>query len=105
MSAAAEIIVAKPLALSLEWDGDVLSFMRLSWAGEGETSRIETASGRELAEALTRYVAGDAPEWPELPIDFAALPRFHYVLDIQDEGLWYVYNVATPGELARFQST
>lgn len=35
----------------------------------------------------------------------AALPRFHYVLDIQDEGLWYVYNVATPGELARFQST
>ena len=35
----------------------------------------------------------------------AALPRFHYVLDIQDEGLWYVYNVPTPGELARFQST
>ncbi|MEO8393995.1 MAG: hypothetical protein ABI700_13480, partial [Chloroflexota bacterium] len=29
----------------------------------------------------------------------AALPRFHYVLDIQDEGLWYVYNVPTPGEL------
>lgn len=35
----------------------------------------------------------------------AALPRFHYVLDIQDEGLWYVYNVPTAGELARFQST
>jgi len=35
----------------------------------------------------------------------AALPRFHYVLDIQDEGLWYVYNLPTPGELARFQST
>lgn len=35
----------------------------------------------------------------------AALPRFHYVLDIQDEGLWYVYNVPTPGELVRFQST
>ena len=35
----------------------------------------------------------------------AALPRFHYVLDIQDEGLWYVYNVPTAGELVRFQST
>lgn len=35
----------------------------------------------------------------------SALPRFHYVLDIQDEGLWYVYNVPTTGELARFQST
>ena len=35
----------------------------------------------------------------------SALPRFHYVLDIQDEGVWYVYNVPTAGELARFQST
>jgi hypothetical protein len=35
----------------------------------------------------------------------AALPRFHSVLDIQDEGLWYVYNVPTAGELARFQAT
>ncbi|MFZ2881104.1 MAG: hypothetical protein WA009_16300 [Phototrophicaceae bacterium] len=35
----------------------------------------------------------------------AALPRFHYVLDIQDEGLWYLYNRPTAGELARFQTT
>ena len=35
----------------------------------------------------------------------AALPRFHFVLDIQDEGLWYARSVATPGELARFAST
>jgi hypothetical protein len=35
----------------------------------------------------------------------AALPRFHFVLDIQDEGLWYVRSVAAPGELARFSTT
>ena len=35
----------------------------------------------------------------------AQLPRCHSVLDIQDEGLWYVANVPTSGELARFQST
>jgi len=35
----------------------------------------------------------------------AQLPRFHFVLDIQDEGLWYLYGKATPGELARFKTT
>lgn len=35
----------------------------------------------------------------------AALPRFHFVLDVQDEGLWYCRSVATPGELARFSTT
>jgi hypothetical protein len=35
----------------------------------------------------------------------ASLPRFHYVLDIQDEGLWYLFGKATSGELARFRTT
>ncbi|MFZ2878431.1 MAG: hypothetical protein WA009_02730, partial [Phototrophicaceae bacterium] len=35
----------------------------------------------------------------------AALPRFHFVLDIQDEGLWYLFNRPTAGEIARFQTT
>jgi hypothetical protein len=35
----------------------------------------------------------------------AALPRFHYLLDIQDEGLWYLYNRPSAGEIARFQTT
>ncbi|MBN8590746.1 MAG: hypothetical protein J0M33_03265 [Anaerolineae bacterium] len=35
----------------------------------------------------------------------AALPRFHYVLDIQDEGLWYLFNRPTQGEILRFQTT
>ncbi len=35
----------------------------------------------------------------------AQLSRFHFVLDIQDEGLWYLFGRATPGELARFRTT
>ncbi len=35
----------------------------------------------------------------------AQLPRFHFVLDIQDEGLFYLFGKATPGELARFRMT
>lgn len=35
----------------------------------------------------------------------AALPRFHYLLDIQDEGLWYLYNRPAANEIARFQTT
>lgn len=35
----------------------------------------------------------------------AGLPRFHFVLDIQDEGLWYLVGRATLGELARFRFT
>jgi hypothetical protein len=32
----------------------------------------------------------------------AALPRFHFVLDIQDEGLWYLFGRATPGEFGGY---
>lgn len=35
----------------------------------------------------------------------AALPRFHFVLDIQDEGIWWLYNRASEGEVARFSTT
>jgi len=35
----------------------------------------------------------------------AALPRFHFVLDIQDEELWCARSVATPGEATRFSTT
>ena len=35
----------------------------------------------------------------------SALPRFHYVLDIQDEGLWYLYNRSSDSEMERFRTT
>ncbi len=35
----------------------------------------------------------------------AALERFHYVFDVQGEGVWYVYNNPSAGEHARFGMT
>lgn len=35
----------------------------------------------------------------------ATLQRFHYVLDVQEEGIWYVYNNPSEGEVRRFRST
>jgi hypothetical protein len=35
----------------------------------------------------------------------AALPRFHFVMDVQDESIHYLYNRPTPDELRRFGST
>ncbi len=35
----------------------------------------------------------------------AALPRFSFVLDIQDEGLFYLYARPSAGEMARFRTT
>jgi hypothetical protein len=35
----------------------------------------------------------------------AALGRFHYVLDVQGEGIWYVYNNPSAGESRRFGMT
>jgi hypothetical protein len=35
----------------------------------------------------------------------AALPRFHYVLDIQDMGLFYLFNRSSESEQTRFHTT
>ena len=35
----------------------------------------------------------------------AALPRFHFLLDIQDEGLWQLYMRPSDGELMRFRTS
>jgi hypothetical protein len=35
----------------------------------------------------------------------AALPRFHFLLDIAGESLFYLVNRPSPGELARFSTT
>lgn|SRR5574341_4223 len=31
-----------------------------------------------------------------------SLPRFHFILDIMDEGIYYLYNLASPAEVTRF---
>jgi methylated-DNA-[protein]-cysteine S-methyltransferase len=72
-----EIIVVKPLALRLEWNEEVLTSIRLTWAADTVKSKHSTPTGRKLEEALATYVTGSKVDWPELPVDLDALPTFH----------------------------
>lgn len=76
-----ETVVAEPLALSIHWDGDMIHELKLRWADgrEGDPvaiPHVATESGRAMRAALSRYVAGGTPDWPELPLDFSRLPPF-----------------------------
>lgn len=94
-----EIIVVKPLALRLEWNGEVLRSIRLTWAADTVKSKHSTPLGRKLEEALTRYVAGEKVDWPELPVDLGALPPFHRKV-LEELGRIPAGQVMSYGELA-----
>ena len=71
-----ELVVAGRLALDLAWNGRKLSRLTLSWS-DGLTPDPDPSPGaRALATALDRYVTGQAPLWPSLPLDAARLSPF-----------------------------
>ncbi len=76
-----ETIVAAPLALSIHWDGDMIRELRLHWSDgrDGATAAVPhvvTEAGLAMRAALSRYIAGEAKDWPELPLDFSRLSPF-----------------------------
>lgn len=75
MTTMTEICVAEPLALSLEWRDGEVARLHLSWAAD-KTPSLSTPTGEALQAALVRYVAGEAPDWPTLPLRFAGLSDF-----------------------------
>ncbi|MFZ5810445.1 MAG: methylated-DNA--[protein]-cysteine S-methyltransferase [Thermodesulfobacteriota bacterium] len=76
-----ETVVAAPLALSIHWDGDMIRELKLRWSDgrDGDPVAVPhmvTETGRAMQAAVSRYVAGKAPAWPELPLDFSRLSPF-----------------------------
>ncbi|WP_027367184.1 methylated-DNA--[protein]-cysteine S-methyltransferase [Desulfocurvibacter africanus] len=73
-----EVIISKPLCLSLHWESDSIAAIGLDWAGPDAPSGPEPTSryGRALAQTLTRYLAGERVEWPELPLAMDGLTPF-----------------------------
>jgi methylated-DNA-[protein]-cysteine S-methyltransferase len=70
-----ETCVAGPLALEIAWnDGQVVA-LRLRWA-EGRARSVASEAGEAVQAALDRYVAGDMPDWPELPFRWEGLSPF-----------------------------
>lgn len=77
-----EYIAAPPMALSLHWKDHKIIEMRTRWAKSITVSVDLTAEARQLEKALARYVSGETPDWPELPLDFSHLTDFQQtVLD------------------------
>jgi len=71
-----EHIEAPPLALSLHWNDGLISAIDIMWSASVKESPTLSREGSLLKEALLRYVAGEVPLWPHLPLDFSALTPF-----------------------------
>ena len=71
-----ETIAIEPLALSIHWEESTICQLSLLWSKDVQESSSLSSSAQMLKEALSRYVAGEPPEWPELPYDFSSLSDF-----------------------------
>lgn len=71
-----ETIVAPPLALIIDWEGGVIKALHLKWSQRVTPDTTLSPMAEELAAALRRYVAGEDPQWPDLPLDVTGLPPF-----------------------------
>ena len=75
MTTLTETCVAAPLALCLDWQDDAVVRLRLMWS-EGRELALATPAGKALQAALARYVAGEEPHWPELPLSWQGVSAF-----------------------------
>lgn len=75
MNQGRECIVAEPLAVEIHWQGEAIERLDLLWS-TGRTETVRTPEGRALGDAVRRLVAGEAPDWPELPLRLTGLPTF-----------------------------
>ena len=71
-----EFIAAEPLGLTLRWKDGVLRSIKLEWArGRTSDTGLSPLAGA-MESALARYVSGEKPIWPDLPIPLDELTPF-----------------------------
>lgn len=71
-----EVVAAEPLALEIYWNAGTVARLELKWAASATPTQDPGPMAQQLRDALKRYVAGQRPHWPELPLDLDALPPF-----------------------------
>jgi methylated-DNA-[protein]-cysteine S-methyltransferase len=69
-------IVAAPLAVELVWHDDRLAQARLDWSKNRKAEKNLDGLAEEMAVALARYVRGEDPDWPDMPLDMGGLSDF-----------------------------
>jgi methylated-DNA-[protein]-cysteine S-methyltransferase len=72
-----EYVIAPPMALSLHWKDGKVKELQTRWATSVTESTTLSHDARALKAALQRYVDGQAPHWPTLPLDLDQLTDFH----------------------------
>ncbi|EHJ48709.1 methylated-DNA/protein-cysteine methyltransferase [Solidesulfovibrio carbinoliphilus subsp. oakridgensis] len=75
MTTSTETCVAGRVALEVVWEAGEVVSLRLAWA-EDRMPSLATDAGKALQAALARYVAGEPPAWPELPLCFEGVTPF-----------------------------
>lgn len=75
MATLTETCLAEPLALDIVWTDGAVTALHLAWAKDRHAA-VSTEAGRAMQAALARYVAGQAPQWPELPYAWDKVSAF-----------------------------
>ncbi|WP_022663228.1 methylated-DNA--[protein]-cysteine S-methyltransferase [Paucidesulfovibrio longus] len=71
-----ESVEAGKLRLTLVHDADKISGIELSWATGAGPDPDLSPLGSAVQAALERYVRGEEPRWPDLPLDWNSLSPF-----------------------------
>jgi methylated-DNA-[protein]-cysteine S-methyltransferase len=96
-----ETVAVAPLSLTLVWRGDMIAGLRLRRAEADILPADASPEARAVHAALARLAAGRPAEFPELPLDWDAVPGFtRRVLEALLAKVGHG-RVVTYGELAR----
>jgi methylated-DNA-[protein]-cysteine S-methyltransferase len=63
-------------ALRLDWRGGRIRRIETAWAEDVRETDPLSEDAAALKKALLRYEARQAPDWPNLPLDFSGLSEF-----------------------------
>lgn len=71
-----ETVSAPPLSLRIHWRGGRIAQLDLRRADKNELAADASPEARAVHAALVRLAKGQAPDFPELPLDWDILPAF-----------------------------
>lgn len=71
-----EVVLAAPLAFTLHWEDCAIIRLAISWSEGVAESLALSDEAKRLMVALTKYGAGEAVRWPDLPLALDRLTRF-----------------------------
>lgn len=71
-----EWVCGDRFGLRLDWQDGLVRRIEVAWAEDVREAAPLSLAAVELKEALLRYEARQAPDWPDLPFDFSGMSDF-----------------------------